>query len=145
MPSRLKPLTQSEYLVTIADVTGYFTECSGLEETFETSEFSDGLSKRLRKVRGISQIEDVELTKPFDPEIDGAILELCQEYCELERELTVTIQPIKRCGEIRQYGNKKMTLLGCKLIGVKGFEVDTTSNDVSTLTITLSVDDWQWA
>lgn len=145
MVTRLKPLTQAEYLVTVANVDGYFTECSGLEEKFDTSTYSDGLSRRLRKLRGPGEIEDVELTKPFDPEADDALVTLCQEYCDLETELTITIQPCKRCGEVRQVGNKKLTLLGCKIVGVKGFEVDATSNDVSTLKITLSVDDWQWA
>ena len=145
MPTRLKPLTQAEFLVTVAGVDGYFTKCSGLEEKFDTSEYSDGLSRRLRKLRGPGQIEDVELTKAFDPEADSAIVTLCQEYCDLETDLTITVQPCKRCGEIRQYGNKKLTLLGCKIVGIKGFEADATSNDVSELSITLSVDDWSWA
>lgn len=135
----------AEFLVTMSDVQGYFTKCSGLEEKFEVTEYSDGISKRLRKVRGMSQIEDVKLEKPFDPEFDDALLTLCQEYCDLERELTVTVQPVKRCGDIRQYGNKKLTLMGCKIVTVKGFEVDTKGKDVATLEIHLSVDDWQWA
>lgn len=147
MPTRfrLRPISQSEFLVTIAGVEGYWTECSGVKQKFEVATYSDGLSKSLKKIRGVAEIEDVELKKPFYVEADSPIVEMYRDYCDRETDLTVTIQPIVRCGEVIQYGDKKITLLGCRFMEFEGFQVDTTKNEVSMLMIKLSVDEFQWA
>lgn len=144
MVTRLRPVSKSEFLVTIANLQGYWTQFSGIDDSHETSEYSDGISNRKRTVRGQAKAADVTLSKPFDPELDAAIVDFYKNWCEQDDELSISVQPIKRCGGIEQRGNRKLTMQGCKLLGLKGFEVDSDSGDVSMLELSISVDDWSF-
>mgnify|MGYP000214415617 CR=1 FL=1 len=143
--ARLKPITQHDYLVTIADFAGYWSTFSGVEDESETDTYSDGITKTLRTVLGPKQIQPVTLEKPFDPEEDAALVEQINALRYQAQDITVTVEPVRRTPQgPERIGQKSITLYGCQIVRFMGFEVDTASSDTSLLELELSVDDWAY-
>lgn len=147
---RERPLSQTQYQVRISvGPTGtaidniYFTSFSGIKDRSQSVEYADGRRQKKYKMAGARDIEDVQLSAPYKPEEHQALVEAWKTYsCE---ELQIEVQPVK-CGTT---GTQEETpigepyiLTGCLWIGFEGPEVNRESNDVSRITCTFAVDDW---
>ena len=121
----------------------YFTSFSGIKDRSQSVQYADGRRQRLRKMAGARNLEDVTIAAPYKPEEHQAIIDAWKAYaCE---ELQIEVQPIK-CGTT---GNQEETpigepyiLYGCLWLAFEGPEVNRESNDVSRITLTFAVDDW---
>jgi hypothetical protein len=143
MSIKVVPITEADYLVQIVGFgTGFWETFSGLNDSANSVDYSDGQRNRLYKLVGPRQIDDVTLTKPFNPVDDKNIVDWWRAWCNSTgEELTVSVQPVRYCPEPTPYG-EPIILLGCKPAGLSIGKVDKKSNNVSTLELKLSVDDY---
>ena len=140
--ARLQPISQHNFLVSIAGFESFWSQFSGVEEGSESSTFNDGLSKRNRTVLGPLTLENVTLEKPFDPEQDAALVQQIYDLRYTRQDLTVTVEPVRRTRNgTERIGTRSWTLQGCQIVRFMGAEVDTESSDVSKLELELSVDE----
>jgi hypothetical protein len=142
MPKLMRPITQSDYLISIANVKGVFSKFSGGEEEFDTSDYVDPADRRKKTVRGVVMVGDVTLAKPFHPTDDAALIDLWQKYRDdgtPEEGFTVTVQAIKNDRNRTPIG-KPRTYYGCQIIKFTRPEADLEGSDVAMLEIEMSVD-----
>ncbi|HMA79028.1 MAG TPA: hypothetical protein VKP88_07950 [Candidatus Paceibacterota bacterium] len=140
--ARLKAVTQHDFLVTIAELQGYWSTFSGIEIESESETYNDGITKTNRTVLGAMEIANVTLEKPFDPVSDATLVERLMTLRYEAQDITVTVEPVRRTPQgPERNGQKSFTLYGCQIVKFMGFEVDTSSSDVSLLELELSVDD----
>lgn len=137
--AKLKPQSKSLWMVTVQGIQTYFQTFSGINEKREVGRYNDGLDNRVRKVLGNIEADAVTLGAPTVAEEVGALVDLFKA-CQEDEGLTVTITPVKVCKENERRGNKSLTLHGCQLSGLKGFEVDRTSSDTSMIELSLEYD-----
>ena len=140
--ARLKAVTQHDFLVTIAELQGYWSTFSGIEIESESETYNDGITKTNRTVLGAMEIANVTLEKPFDPVSDATLVERLMTLRYEAQDITVTVEPVRRTPQgTERIGQQSVTLYGCQIVRFMGFEVDTSSSDVSLLELELSVDD----
>jgi hypothetical protein len=138
-------ISQSQFLVTLKGIDCYWEKFSGIKEKADSSDYSDGLSNRLYKLRGPKKLDDMDLEKAFDPIKDKFIIDWWQNYCEgTNQEETVTVTPIVYCPRVEPIG-ASLIIYGVKPIGLEGFEADKKSNDVSMLKLTICADSFTYS
>lgn len=143
MAYTLNPIVQSSFRVTIEGVLDtYFTQVSGLSMTREVTQIGDGYSDRPKQILGRVETETLEMTKPYEPEVDGIkLLEIFNSSCS-GKTYTITVQPVKQCNGVEKRG-EAVTALECQCVGIEFPEVDADSNDVATIMISFSYRDIQ--
>lgn len=142
MPKVMRPITQSDYSVTIANAKGIFSKFSGGEEEFDTSEYVDPSDRRKKSVRSVLKVNNITLSKPYHPTDDAALVDLWQTFRDEgtpEDGFTVTVQAVKADRARTQLG-KPRTYYGCQIVKFTRPEVDLEGSDVAMLEIGLTVD-----
>jgi hypothetical protein len=140
------PITRSQFLMQAFGLDFYWETFSGLDDQTQVTEYSDGLSNRTYPLMGPRKMNEMTLTKSFNPlaSADGAIIQWYKDFCQDNGlQHTVVIAPIRYCPQIELIG-PQLTLYGAKPIGLKGFEADKKSQDVSMLELRLIADDWAY-
>lgn len=144
MPKKLKPIAQNQFLVTFEGLDAYWETFSGLSDEADSSEYTDGLSNRQMKLIGPRQIGEIDLTKPFDPESDKAIVDWFKTWCDGSSDpITVSVTPVRYCPDPEPIG-PALSLFGCRPTKLEGFEADKKSSDVSEITLSFTVDDYAY-
>jgi hypothetical protein len=139
------PITKTQFLVTLKGLDYYWETFSGLDDQAQTSDYSDGLSNRVYKLVGPRTLQDMTLTKAFDPLRDKPIIDWHRNYCDgVNASETVSITPVRYCPKPEPIG-AALILYGVKPVGLKGFEVDKKSNDIVMLTLAIIADDYTYA
>jgi hypothetical protein len=140
----INPTSSADFLVTIEGLPDtYFSTFSGITETFTRAEFADGLSAKKRKAQtGSSMVEDCELSKPFDPDLDGALF----TWLDTRRDGTyfqVLVRPVRRSKEVEFRGTKAFRLANCRLMSASyPGNVDSAGGDtVSVVNFKFSVEE----
>ena len=148
--NRERPLTQTNYQARISYADGngaieniYFTSFSGVKDKSQSATYADGKRQKLYKMPASRDIEDISLSAPYKPAEHQVLLSLFKEYsCQ---EFQVEVQPIK-CGAAGVRNEEPLgspfVLTGCLLLGLEVAESNRESNDVSKITLSMSVDDW---
>ena len=144
MSLKVIPITEADYHVTIEGISdAYWETFSGVNDTTQTTPYSDGRSNRLHKHRGPRQVEDVTIAKPYNPEKDAPIIEWWRAWCSANgEEVTITIQPVRYCPEPTKYG-PATTLFGCKPASLKYVNVDKKSSNIAMIELSFTVDDYK--
>lgn len=93
--ANLKPVQQRQFLVTIDGLQAFFTKATAPKETRGSSTYNDGETGITRKHLGFLELDDVTLSKPFDPAQDKALVEWWNKQKEDPSNVTVSIQPVK--------------------------------------------------
>ena len=132
MTYRIDPVSQSSFRVQIGGIVSYFTTVSGWESSRETTPVYDGLNSRPSYLTGLPENEPLELSKPFDYSRDKQWLDRYNN--QPDSIYTITIQPLKDGKSV----GEPWRVIGAKLTGIAGPEVDATSSDVAMLTLTFS-------
>lgn len=142
----IEPLSSADWLGQFADLDStYWETFSGATRTFDRPMHTDGYSAKQRRARnGTSMIEDVTMTKSFDPNYapDVALLRYLEslhggDYFEVE------VSPVTRQDDLAQRGSITWQLHRCRLLSY----TDPASWDVNqganlyTLSVTFSVED----
>ncbi len=139
------PITKTQWLVTIKGLDYYWETFSGVEDQAQTSKYSDGLGNRTYTLVGPRDLQDMTLTKAFDPVRDKVIVDWYKNYCPGQGlEETISITPVRYCPNPEPIG-PSVILYGVKPTNLKFAEVDKKSNDVSVLTLGIAADEYQYA
>lgn len=138
------PITEADFLVTIEGISqAHWETCSGVTDSTNVTEYSDGQSNRLHKLIGPRQVENVTLSKPYNPEADKALIAWWKRWCSANgEEVTITMQPVRYCPDAIPYGSAT-TMLGCKPSSLKFGNVDKKSANISMIELIFSVDDYE--
>ncbi len=143
-----KPTTisQSQWLVQTAGAAAldgrYWEKFSGISDPADVSKYNDGHSNRQYPHMGPKSLEDVEITKVYDPTTDGEIVRWYKNWCTGDDPITLTIQSVQYCPDPEPIG-PSYTLYGCKPINATGYaEIDKGSNEVQRLTLKFAVEDY---
>ena len=140
------PLTNADFLITFANVPGYFHKFSGIKKKFSRAPFSDGLSNIKRFASsGAVEFENATVNRSFDPIVDDPLIGflLLHECGEI---FDVSIVPVKRCGGVVKRGTKSWSLSNCKIVQYDVAEADTSDGSkVSDLVIIFSFDSASWS
>lgn len=131
----IKPVSQACWRVTISGQSAYFTTFSGLEVERENSKVPQGNSRIKVPVYGLSEIADVDLSKPYEVS-DSAFISLLDQPST--QGLTVVIQAVDDSSKESPIG-RPITLSGCSVTKVKVGEADRDSSDATMTEITLAV------
>jgi hypothetical protein len=140
---KIKAISKANYRVTIAGRSAFFTTFSGINETRGVSKYSDGQSNRSYSLPGgMTSLEDVTLTKPFDIEKDNDLVQQLSYLKNTDADnLNITITPVKSDVNGSTIGTV-YTLYNCKITRLKFGELDRNSSDPSMLELSFSYDDW---
>ena len=159
--AQLRPLTKSDYLVTLVtdtNATGgtqtssntsvdtvsknIWTSCSAFKFTNNTSKFNDGQSYIMKTLTGSTEYENLTLARPFDPAIHGDFLQTIHEVQEQGKVFTVTITPGKKSststGFVPSSSNRSLSLFGCELVSLSIYDADGSSADASSMEIVIA-------
>lgn len=129
MPN-LRPILSKQFVTQVGDLpTTYFTKVSGLQESYDETEYNDGEKGRLFVHVGFMKIDKVTLSKPFDPAQDVALIQWYQGQKTNRQPFTVTIQPVSAdLNGSPIAGAKTLTLTGCTVTRMKYPDVDRESS-----------------
>lgn len=147
MPSVISPINRQSWLLSIKGLDFMWETFSGISETSDTAQFSDGLSNRLYKLQGPRSLDDFTFEKAFDPVRDKPIIQYWKNFCSGETEpTTASITPVRYCPTPEQVpGSAILILYGVIPIQLSGFQVDRKSSDVSMLTLVVAAEEWAYA
>ena len=138
------PIVRSQFLMQAFGLDFFWETFSGLDDQTQITEYSDGISNRTYSLMGPRKLQEMSLTKPFAPIADAPLVVWFKNFCqEGALQHTVVIAPVKYCPDLVLYG-PTLTLYGAKPIGLKGFEIDKKSQDVSMLELRLIADEWEY-
>lgn len=144
---RRDSITNADFLVTVANLSGYFSKFSGIKKKFSRSTYSDGLSNIKRVAQsGAIEFEPITISKAFDPIQDDALITWLTQH-ECGELFDVTVTPIKRCNGIEKRGTKAWYLSNCRVMEYDA-ATDTDTGDgskSSDIIIVLSFDWCEWA
>jgi hypothetical protein len=136
------PMTNADALFLVDELSCYWSKFSGIKKKFNRAMFSDGLSNIKKSApSGAQEIEQVTLSKAYDPDRDGPVLDFLQSH-ECGEPFSMTVRPVKRCGQMEFRGKSAWSLSGCRVSEWSVFELmDTGSGDsVVELKMVFSVD-----
>lgn len=146
--SRIVPIARNQFLVTVKDLETYWETFSGINEATQTSEYSDGYSNRLFPLLGPRSIDEITLTKAYDPDKDQPIIDFWQNFRLSRGEdvnsrgLTVTVQPVEYAPDPQPIG-APFTLYGFVPTRFNPFgEVDKKSQDMAMMSLVGRITDW---
>ena len=146
---RIYPISKQQFLVTIKDIETYWETFSGIDESTQVSEYSDGYDNRLYPMLGPRSMAELTFTKAFDPDQDAPIIDFWRNFRLARgqdvnsRGYTVTVQPVEYSPEPVSIGSP-ITVYGFIPIRLQGFEVDKKSQDVSMLTLVGRALNWKY-
>jgi T4-like virus tail tube protein gp19 len=120
------PLNNSDGLITIEGVPGYFSKFSGVSFKVNRGKHTDGLTSVSRPLPGgKTEYEDFTLSRTFDPAKDGPLLEWAEIAKGTIQGKDVTARPVVRNNGVEPIGTMAWRLYGCYLTSFKSFEIDT--------------------
>jgi hypothetical protein len=138
----MRALSESSFLVTISGYGKaiYFSETSGGSKKASSSEYNDGLIRGNKKIRGNFTVDDLTLSRAFDPDTDPEFIRYLEKHCSLrDGDLTITVQPIEPCTESNPIG-APFIYSGCLFLGYDAPEVKRSGNGASMVKYSFSVD-----
>lgn len=144
----MEPAANSDFLVTI-EQSGetvlqeiYFTTFSGVEVNSTRPKFVDGMTNVRRTAQtGSQEVADVTISKPFDPDKDGALIAWIEKNQRSGDHFQMLVRPVRRAEDIEFRGQKAFRLSDCRIMkSMYPGAVDVFGGDsVATVSITASV------
>jgi hypothetical protein len=131
---KIRPSTQSQYLVTASPWAHYFTSFSGIRDTAVTGQYADGQTQRVYQLKGPKTLTEFTLTVPFDPTVHYDVVDFWKNSgCDF---LSLTVTPVT-CGEDPQpLGTRTIIVPDAQMTSLNFGTVDRTSGNPSTIEIT---------
>lgn len=136
------PIAKSLFTVTTTAFPGtYFTKFSGLDDKAETSTYADGLDLRMYYVKGLAKLSEMTLELPFSPGLNSDII-MYQKNNPCSRFITVVTPAVCKGNIVKATGKNVLYLTSCQMTGVKAYEADLNSSELSYISLTFVADDY---
>lgn len=131
---KIRPSTQSQYLVTASPWAHYFTSFSGIRHTASTAQYADGVTQQIYQLKGPKTLAEFNLAVPFDPTIHFDVIDFWKTSgCDY---LSLTVTPVT-CGEDPQpLGTRTIIVPDAQMTSLNFGIVDRTSGNPSTIELT---------
>jgi hypothetical protein len=131
---KIRPSTQSQYLVTASPWAHYFTSFSGIRHTASTAQYADGVTQQIYQLKGPKTLAEFNLAVPFDPTIHFDVIDFWKNSgCDY---LSLTVTPVT-CGEDPQpLGTRTIIVPDAQMTSLNFGVVDRTSGNPSTIELT---------
>lgn len=137
----LEPAANSDFLVTIeqngeaALQNTYFTTFSGVEVSSTRPQYTDGMTNIKRTAQtGSHSVQDVTISKPFDPDKDGALIEWIEKNQQSGDHFQMLIRPVRRSDQVEFRGQKAFRLSDCRIMrAMYPGSVDTSGGDSTAM------------
>lgn len=128
--------SEGSILVSVGNLPGYFTTCTGGEVTLDTSTVTNGGDDFETTIPGQKKIGQLTVTRPFDTERDSAI---CRDLKRLmpKYRATVSKQIISADGVIRE---KPIVYPNALLISVTEPDANWGSSNAAMMELKFAVD-----
>lgn len=137
-----KPLSTNSFIVKITagttTVNKFFTKCSSIEQTNNTSPYSDGETNIIYELPTSIKYSDLTLSKPLKEDDDTLIATLLSANDKPDSFISVDIQPCYRNGFSVTTIGGSISAQYCIVKSVKFPEIDTGGEDVAMLEVTLA-------
>ena len=134
--SKLKPVMTKQFLVVLDGVSAKFSKCSGISETRDSADYDDGETGQTFTHLGFIKLEEVTLSKTFDPVADKALVDWWVQQKKAPTDFTVTIQPVQADTQGTAIsGSRALILQGCQVSSFRHAEVDRTGSGIAMLEI----------
>ena len=140
MAGNLQPITVKQALITIEGITAYFTKVSAPKEKREDVSYNDGQRGQTFKVTGFVELENITLSKSFDPVQDKALVAWYKARKNtLDQAFSVTVQPVTADVQSTPItGGGTFVLSGCKVVSFKYPEFDRLGSGLAMLEIEIA-------
>jgi hypothetical protein len=131
---KIRPSTQSQYLVQASPWAHYFTSFSGIRHTASTAQYADGVTQQIYQLKGPKTLAEFNLAVPFDPTIHFDVIDFWKNSgCDY---LSLTVTPVT-CGEDPQpLGTRTIIVPDAQMTSLNFGVVDRTSGNPSTIELT---------
>lgn len=138
-----RAISTSAFLVTISGYSGkiFFSGKSGGGKTASTSDYNDGITRTNRKIKGSFKVDDLNLERAYEPDVDSPFIRFLNDYCPRESgDLVITVQAIESCTASNPIGSP-ITYTGVQPLGYEFPDVDRTSDSAAMMKYMFSCDD----
>ena len=141
MPTALKrPLSSSQFLMTIQGIPLKFAKCSGGEEKYDVGTYIDPDDRRKKSTRGVGEITNVTLGIPYHPDNVAPLYDLKARHDRGELEdFTITKQAVVNNADSTPVG-APTTYYGCQIVNWKPPEGDISKSETAMLEFECTVD-----
>jgi hypothetical protein len=140
---QIRPVTQSQFLVSMSPFSHYFTSFSGIRDTAAASSYPDGVRQRIFQLRGPKTLAEATFSTPFDPEKHADIVDFWKSSsCDY---ISATVQPVTCSEDPQPLGSRTLIVLDAQMSSLNFGAVDKSSGNPSTLEITLICNDFTYA
>lgn len=132
LASTIKPVTNADFVITLADVTSsgvlstnseriYWTQFSGIKVNYKRATYTDGLSAVMRTTSGgVKEYQNITIGKPYDPDKDQAVITWIKEKESSENTFNVSLSVVKRVstgtGTTDIDAKRTWNLTGCRIM-----------------------------
>jgi hypothetical protein len=132
---KVRPSTQSQFLVQATPWSHYFLSFSGIRDTATTSQYADGSTQRVYNLKGPKTLAEMTLSTAFDPEKHFDIVDFWKSHgCEF---FTVIVTPVTCSEDPEQLGTRRIVVPDAQMTSLNFGVVDRTSGNPSTIEITM--------
>jgi hypothetical protein len=125
-----------QFLVKVDGIDGYWAEKSGAEIKSDTNKVYDGGSLVPDVIAAPAEIDDVVVTRPYDPDRDQAVINLLKRRVG---QWTTTISVTPTEADLTVASAPGDTYPNALLTGVSPPESDASSGDAAEIELTFSV------
>ena len=140
---KIRPTTQSQYLVIASPWRHYFTSFSGIRDTSATAQYPDGQTQRIYQLKGPKTLAEFNLAAPFDPEVHYDIVDFWKKSsCDF---ITLTITPTTCGDDMAQRGTRTIIVPDAQMTSLNFGVVDRTSSNPSTIELTFVGDSFTFS
>jgi hypothetical protein len=141
MPSQnVVPVTENEFIVTIGDYgQTRWNGSSGGGRSVETGVYYDPQTNDKNYTNGPRSIEDLELSKPYYPEIDGPLIARLESDMDKATLLSIVSQPCRWVGNDAQPRGAKITYERCTVVDIAVGNSERGSANASMLKVKFKV------
>ena len=138
----LKPITQKQFIATISDISSvYWMVARGGRVSREKVQYATGNKGLIQNMAGFTSIEDLSLSKSFDPEADASVITWVQSQIDNPTIFSVQLQPVKADLAGSAVVSNTIRYDNCQVVSYKLPDMDRNSSGLAMFELTLIVNE----
>lgn len=131
-------ISQRQFLVEVDDdnIDGYFMQKSGGNSSADSNKIYGGGEKTPYIVTGITDIENITISRAYDSVRDGAMLKVIRPQVG---SLTTSIKVTECTADYEPIPGGQVVYSGCVLVGISEPEYESSSGDAAAVQLEFAV------
>jgi hypothetical protein len=139
----MRSISTSQFLITISGYPNpiYFSKKVGGHAKRSSAEYNDGLTRSNKKVLSPKTVDDLTLSRAYDPDVDPAFAQFLEDYCpRANGDLVITVQAIELCTDSNPIG-QPFIYSGCQYLGTELPDVDRAASEAAMINYLFTCDE----